>query len=278
MISFSSIFKELTQNKARLVRRLAFLQVITGILFGFWALFYSVFEGESKAYMMVAFISITPFFDLAYLVLSSRKNEEIYASQTWRLVPIKESTLLFANLFSAIVDGLYLVVLQIGMIAIAGLPVITTNEFWKTTFKNFGSIGEGKLWQEAHLTDLACSVILLILIAIFIYVAISSVNFTGKVVSDFLPEKISKMVYFLVVVALTCVGLIVLINVYWFVLNSLTGFLQNGIFLTTLSRDALEVKSNLSSNYLTMLAIFIVDLILIAINIVLLNKYHEAKI
>ena len=58
MISFSSIFKELTQNKARLVRRLAFLQVITGILFGFWALFYSVFEGESKAYMMVAFISI----------------------------------------------------------------------------------------------------------------------------------------------------------------------------------------------------------------------------
>lgn len=49
-------------------------------------------------------------------------------------------------------------------------------------------------------------------------------------------------------------------------------------FLNTLSKDALEVKSNLSSNYLTMLAIFIVDLILIAISIVLLNKYHEAKI
>ncbi len=45
-------------------------------------------------------------------------------------------------------------ILQIAMIVIAGLPVIITNEFWQTTFKNFGSIGEGKLWQDIHLADL----------------------------------------------------------------------------------------------------------------------------
>ncbi len=278
MATFSSIFKELTKSKVRLVRRLAILQVIVGILLGFWALFNSAFEGESKAYFLVAFLMITPLFDIAYLALSSRKNEEVYSSQTWRLAPSKESSLLFANLLSAVVNGLYLVVLQIGMILAAGIPVMGTNEFWKTTFKNFGSIGEGKLWQEMHIMDLLSSIVLIVLIGIFIYLAVSLVNFTGKIVSDFLPERISKLVYFLVVVLLGCIGLIFLINTYDFILTSLTGFLQNGMFLTTLSKDASDVRSDLTSNYLTLLIVLGVDIILVLVNIILLNKYHEARI
>ena len=278
MTSFSSIFKELTKSKLRLVRRLALLQIVVGVLLGFWALLKMAFQGESKSYMLTAFITITPLFDLAYLFLSSRKNEQVYASQTWRLAPIKNSALLFANLGSAIIDGIFLVILQIVMIVIAGLPVIITNEFWQTTFKNFGSIGEGKLWQDIHLADLLSVVLLIILIGMFIYLAVSLINFTGKIVSDFLPEKISKLVYFLVVVSLTCIGLIFLMNVYWFVMNSLTGFLQNGMFLTTLSKDAIDVRSNLTENYLTMAVVLVVDIILIIVNIFLLNKYHEAKI
>lgn len=278
MTSFSSIFRELTKSKLRLVRRLAFLQIVVGVLLGFWALLRMAFQGESKSYMLTAFITITPLFDLAYLFLSSRKNEQVYASQTWRLAPIKNSALLFANLGSAIIDGIFLVILQIVMIIIAGLPVIITNEFWQTTFKNFGSIGEGKLWQDIHLADLLSVILLIILIGMFIYLAVSLINFTGKIVSDFLPEKISKLVYFLVVVSLTCIGLIFLMNVYWFVMNSLTGFLQNGMFLTTLSKDAIDVRSNLTENYLTMAVVLVVDIILIIVNIFLLNKYHEAKI
>lgn len=278
MTSFSSIFKELTKSKLRLVRRLAFLQIVVGVLLGFWALLRMAFQGESKSYMLTAFITITPLFDLAYLFLSSRKNEQVYASQTWRLAPIKNSALLFANLGSAIIDGIFLVILQIAMIVIAGLPVIITNEFWQTTFKNFGSIGEGKLWQDIHLADLLSVILLIILIGMFIYLAVSLINFTGKIVSDFLPEKIRKLVYFLVVVSLTCIGLIFLMNVYWFVMNSLTGFLQNGMFLTTLSKDAIDVRSNLTENYLTMAVVLVVDIILIIVNIFLLNKYHEAKI
>lgn len=278
MTSFSSIFKELTKSKLRLVRRLAFLQIVVGVLLGFWALLRMAFQGESKSYMLTAFITITPLFDLAYLFLSSRKNEQVYASQTWRLAPIKNSALLFDNLGSAIIDGIFLVILQIAMIVIAGLPVIITNEFWQTTFKNFGSIGEGKLWQDIHLADLLSVILLIILIGMFIYLAVSLINFTGKIVSDFLPEKISKLVYFLVVVSLTCIGLIFLMNVYWFVMNSLTGFLQNGMFLTTLSKDAIDVRSNLTENYLTMAVVLVVDIILIIVNIFLLNKYHEAKI
>lgn len=278
MTSFSSIFKELTKSKLRLVRRLAFLQIVVGVLLGFWALLRMAFQGESKSYMLTAFITITPLFDLAYLFLSSRKNEQVYASQTWRLAPIKNSALLFANLGSAIIDGIFLVILQIAMIVIAGLPVIITSEFWQTTFKNFGSIGEGKLWQDIHLADLLSVILLIILIGMFIYLAVSLINFTGKIVSDFLPEKISKLVYFLVVVSLTCIGLIFLMNVYWFVMNSLTGFLQNGMFLTTLSKDAIDVRSNLTENYLTMAVVLVVDIILIIVNIFLLNKYHEAKI
>lgn len=278
MTSFSSIFKELTKSKLRLVRRLAFLQIVVGVLLGFWALLRMAFQGESKSYMLTAFITITPLFDLAYLFLSSRKNEQVYASQTWRLAPIKNSALLFANLGSAIIDGIFLVILQIAMIVIAGLPVIITNEFWQTTFKNFGSIGEGKLWQDIHLADLLSVILLIILIGMFIYLAVSLINFTGKIVSDFLPEKISKLVYFLVVVSLTCIGLIFLMNVYWFVMNSLTEFLQNGMFLTTLSKDAIDVRSNLTENYLTMAVVLVVDIILIIVNIFLLNKYHEAKI
>ena len=278
MATFSSIFKELTKSKVRLVRRLAILQVVVGILLGFWALFNSAFEGESKAYFLVAFLMITPLFDIAYLALSSRKNEEVYSSQTWRLAPIKESSLLFANLLSAVVNGVYLVILQIGMILAAGIPVMGTNEFWKTTFKNFGSIGEVKLWHEMHIMDLLSGIVLIVLIGIFIYLAVSLVNFTGKIVSDFLPERISKLVYFLVVVLLGCIGLIFLINTYDFILASLTGFLQNGMFLTTLSKDAIDVRSDLTSNYLTLFIVLGVDIILVLVNIILLNKYHEARI
>lgn len=181
-------------------------------------------------------------------------------------------------MFSAIADGLYLVVIQLGMILIAGLPVIGTNAFWKTTFKNFGSIGESKLWQAIHVTDLISVIILLILIGIFIYLTVSSINFTGKIVSDFLPEKISRLVYFLVVVSLTCIGVIFLINVYWFVMNSVTGFLQNGMFLATLGKESIDVRSDLTDNYLTMAAVLAVDIILIVVNVLLLRKYHEAKI
>lgn len=278
MATFSSIFKELTKSKIRLVRRLAILQVVVGILLGFWALFNSAFEGESKAYFLVAFLMITPLFDIAYLALSSRKNEEVYLSQTWRLAPIKESSLLFANLLSAVVNGVYLVILQIGMILVSGIPVMGTNEFWKTTFKNFGSIGEVKLWHEMHIMDLLSGIVLIVLIGIFIYLAVSLVNFTGKIVSDFLPERISKLVYFLVVVLLGCIGLIFLINTYDFILTSLTGFLQNGMFLTTLSKDAIDVRSDLTSNYLTLFIVLGVDIILVLVNIILLNKYHEARI
>lgn len=56
MTPFSSIFKELTKSKARLVRRLAFLQLVVGILLGFWALFNSAFNGESKAYFLFHFL------------------------------------------------------------------------------------------------------------------------------------------------------------------------------------------------------------------------------
>lgn len=278
MATFSSIFKELTKSKVRLVHRLAILQVIVGILLGFWALFNSAFEGESKAYFLVAFLMITPLFDIAYLALSSRKNEEVYSSQTWRLAPIKESSLLVANLLSAVVNGLYLVVLQIGMILASGIPVVGTNEFWKITFKNFGSIGEGKLWQEMHVMDLLSSIALIVLIGIFIYLAVTLINFTGKIVSDFLPERISKLVYFLVVVLLGCIGLIFLINTYDFILISLTGFLQNGMFLTTLSKDAIDVRSDLTSNYLILFIVLGVDIILVLVNITLLKKYHEARI
>ena len=258
MATFSSIFKELTKSKVRLVHRLAILQVIVGILLGFWALFNSAFEGESKAYFLVAFLMITPLFDIAYLALSSRKNEEVYSSQTWRLAPIKESSLLFANLLSAVVNGLYLVVLQISMILASGIPVVGTNEFWKITFKNFGSIGEGKLWQEMHVMDLLSSIVLIVLIGIFIYLAVTLINFTGKI--------------------LGCIGLIFLINTYDFILISLTGFLQNGMFLTTLSKSASDVRSDLTSNYLTLFIVLGVDIILFLVNTILLNKYHEARI
>ena len=61
-------------------------------------------------------------------------------------------------------------------------------------------------------------------------------------------------------------------------MTSLTGFLQNGMFLTTLSKDASDVRSDLTSNYLTLLIVLGVDIILVLVNIILLNKYHETRI
>lgn len=50
------------------------------------------------------------------------------------------------------------------------------------------------------------------------------------------------------------------------------------MFLTTLSKDASDVRSDLTSNYLTLLIVLGVDIILVLVNIILLNKYHETRI
>lgn len=59
--------------------------------------------------------TFTPFTDIAYVILSAWQNEKEYSSQTWRLVPISSSKFYLANILSAIVNGLYLVLIQIGM-------------------------------------------------------------------------------------------------------------------------------------------------------------------
>ena len=101
---------------------------------------------------------------------------------------------------------------------------------------------------------------------------------TNRLPHFFDSKELSKLVYFLVVGLLGCIGLIFLINTYDFILASLTGFLQNGMFLTTLSKDAIDVRSDLTSNYLTLFIVLGVDIILVLVNIILLNKYHEARI
>ena len=118
MTTFKALFNQMGKKKRRSVYLLALLQLVAGSVFALWAFFSNggAFSNTDKPvawFVMVA--TFTPFTDIAYVILSAWQNEKEYSSQTWRLVPISSSKFYLANILSAIVNGLYLVLIEIGM-------------------------------------------------------------------------------------------------------------------------------------------------------------------
>ena len=127
MTTFKALFSQMGKKKRRSVYLLALLQLVAASVFALWALFSNGDAFSSQAKPIAWFVMLStfaPFADMAYVVLSAWQNEKEYSSQTWRLVPISSSKFYLANILSAFVNGLYLVLIQIGMGIITFLPAL----------------------------------------------------------------------------------------------------------------------------------------------------------
>lgn len=272
MTTFKALFNQMGKKKRRSVYLLALLQLVAASVFALWALFSNggAFSNQDKpiAWFVMVF-TFAPLADMAYVVLSAWQNEKEYSSQTWRLVPVSSSKFYLANILSAIVNGLYLVLIQIGMGVVTFLPALISNDvrtnIWEINQAISKSSQAGDFWQKLSdsfpIGEMLSALLAFLLFVILVYSIVTTLNLSSRTITDFLPDKHSKLIRFVIMIVLIFI-FIVLTNNLGSLLNQLRwGETSNGLVAFA--------EGNL------MMAL--IDIILGSINIWLLKDFHEGK-
>lgn len=272
MTSFNSLFGQMFNNKKSKVNLLVLIQAVAALILAIWMGLSLNNPGshliDRWSMGMVVVGSLTPFVDMAYVVISSWQNEKYFSSQTWRLLPVNSSKFYLANLTSSIVNGLYLVLLQVILFIIALLPMFFFHEvrfnIWLAS-REIGRIWSGsefwsKLFSTIPLANMISLLIGFFLFAILVYSFVTTVDLSSKTISDFMNDRYSKILRFIIVVALVIILFIIGGNLY-----------------NTLIQMSHLIDSDIGGIWVTNAAMIIIDLIFSGINIWLLTMYHEGK-
>ena len=277
MTKFSALFKELSSIRWRSVRTLILLQLVATVILSIWG-YFKVDSLHNLSVLMQIFAILSPLVDGIYLVISAWKNEKVYASTTWRLVPVSSTKLYLGNLLSDIVNGISLVLLQIVGLIISFLPML----FDKNVRQGLGILFSNKkdgLFNPITLREigngfkedggqgislLLSFLIAVLMIALIIYAGITLLNLSSRVIVDFLPEKFNKFYRFVVIIALFIILFISSINFI-------------GEFYYNIS-IAISLEARSLENFdVFNISVGIIVVVFSLINIWLLSRYHEGK-
>ncbi len=271
MTTFKALFNQMGKKKRRSVYLLALLQLVAASIFALWGFFSN--GGFSNSDMPIGWFAMVctfaPLADMAYVVLSAWQNEKEYSSQTWRLVPISSSKFYLANISSAIVNGLYLVLIQIGMGIVTFLPAFLSKDvrtsIWEINRALSKETHAGDFWQKFSdsfpIGEILSAFLAFLLFAILVYSIVTLLNLSSRTITDFLPDKHSKLIRFVIMIILIFI-LIVLTNN----LGSLLNQVRWG-----------ETRNSLVGFAESNLMMAFIDIILGSINIWLLKNFHEGK-
>ena len=222
MTTFNALFNQMGKKKRRSVYLLALLQLVAASIFALWGLFSNGgFSNSDKPiawFVMVC--TFTPLADMAYVVLSAWQNEKEYSSQTWRLVPISSSKFYLANISSAIVNGLYLVLIQIGMGIVTFLPAFLSKDvrtnIWEINRALAKETHAGDFWQKFSdafpIGEILSAFLAFILFAILVYSIVTLLNLSSRTITDFLPDKHSKLIRFVIMIILIFIFIVLTNN------------------------------------------------------------------
>lgn len=272
MTTFKALFSQMGKKKRRSVYLLALLQLVAASVFALWALFSNGDAFSSQAKPIAWFVMLStfaPFADMAYVVLSAWQNEKEYSSQTWRLVPISSSKFYLANILSAFVNGLYLVLIQIGMGIITFLPALLSKDvrtnIWEINQAISKSSHAGNFWQKFlesfPFGEMLSAFLAFLLFAVLVYSIVNALNLSSRTITDFLPDKHSKLIRFVI--------MIVLIFIFIFLSDNLINLLNQLRWGETSNSLLAFSESNLM--------VALIDVALGAVNIWLLKNFHEGK-
>ncbi|MGJ0684158.1 ABC transporter permease [Lactobacillus johnsonii] len=271
MTTFKALFNQMGKKKRRSVYLLALLQLVAASIFALWELFSN--GGFSNSYnpavWFVMVCTFAPLADMAYVVLSAWQNEKEYSSQTWRLVPISSSKFYLANISSAIVNGLYLVLIQIGMGIVTFLPAFLSKDvrtdIWEINRALAKETHAGDFWQKFSdafpIGEILSAFLAFILFAILVYSIVTLLNLSSRTITDFLPDKHSKLIRFVI--------MIILIFIFIVLTNNLGSLLNQVRWGDTTNGLMSFIENNL--------VLAFIDIILGSINVWLLKNFHEGK-
>lgn len=271
MTTFKALFNQMGKKKRRSVYLLALLQLVAASIFALWGFFSN--GGFSNSDMPIGWFAMVctfaPLADMAYVVLSAWQNEKEYSSQTWRLVPISSSKFYLANISSAIVNGLYLVLIQIGMGIVTFLPAFLSKDvrtsIWEINRALSKETHAGDFWQKFSdsfpIGEILSAFLAFLLFAILFYSIVTLLNLSSRTITDFLPDKHSKLIRFVIMIILIFVFIVLTSN-----LGSLLNQVRWG-----------DTTNSLMSFIENNLVLAFIDIVLGSINVWLLKNFHEGK-
>ena len=271
MTTFKALFNQMGKKKRRSVYLLALLQLVAASIFALWGLFSNggFSNSDNPIVWFVMVCTFAPLADMAYVVLSAWQNEKEYSSQTWRLVPISSSKFYLANISSAIVNGLYLVLIQIGMGIVTFLPAFLSKDvrtdIWEINRALAKETHAGDFWQKFSdafpIGEILSAFLAFILFAILVYSIVTLLNLSSRTITDFLPDKHSKLIRFVI--------MIILIFIFSVLTNNLGSLLNQVRWGDTTNGLMSFIENNL--------VLAFIDIILGSINVWLLKNFHEGK-
>ena len=279
MTSFNTLFNRMFQEKSRSVYLIYLIQAFSSLCFSLWMIFsmrgepnVMMINGHREvtnhliAYLLIfgVMMFITSFFaNFVYWIISSVKNEKINRSQTWRLIPINDTEFLLSNFGTAFISYLWLIILEGITVAVTCLPVLTVNEVRKNLS---GFFEESHRLAVQDWWSLLGALVLVILLGYAWYAIVSLINLSSRSIMDFLPNGSSKFIMFIVRV-------VIIIAIIWLLSKATTvvfGAISNFIPFLADGNNDLQMSG-------TLVAFLLFDVVVTLIDILLLNKFVEAK-
>ncbi|MEB3365324.1 hypothetical protein SDC49_22590 [Lactobacillus sp. R2/2] len=207
---------------------------------------------------MALFASLTFFFGPILFILIVVENERLNRNQTWRLAPISDGKFYVANILSSFVSLVYFVLLDV-LIAICFLflSIFTNTKFGKNLQIKVD------LNSTAVLSFIGI-ILLLILTCLFLYFLVSFLNFSSQAILDFLPHASSHILISFVRIFIIIVLVGLLVRLY----SVFANYIINILLLRSTGLAGLES---------VVLMMFIIDLIILGINVFLINHFLKQE-
>ena len=274
MTSFNTLFNRMFQEKSKSVYLIFLIQAFASLCFTIIGFVSENGTPEfvngkdtSSVNVIVAFLAvfavmmlITSFIaDFVYWIISSIKNEKINRSQTWRLIPVTDTKFLLSNFGTAFLTYIWLGILEAVTIIVTLLPMLSDQDVRKVLSHVSINLSAHD-WQE-----MLASLGLIILIGYAWYAIVSLLNLASRSIIDFLPGGSSKVLTFIIRV-------VVIIAIIWILGHAAS------IIFSVLGEFSPFAVNNYDIDYATTLLQFLVfDVVITLIDILLLNKFVEAK-
>ena len=195
-----------------------------------------------------------------YWIISSVKNERINRSQTLRLIPISDTKFLLSNFGTAFITYIWLGILEVATSVVTSLPLLLSSKEIKEALQRSHFDFSAQDWGQ-----LLGGLLLIILLGYAWYAVVSLINLSSRSIMDFLPSGSSKALMFLV-------RLIITVMIIW-----LLGYAASTLFSVIGQFTPFDFGSSDSGVWLVVLEFLAFDVIVTLIDILLLNKFVEAK-
>lgn len=185
MNDFAGLSKNLIREKWRLMNWIVGIDILALIVMFVMRLIASGFNTTIDFFFETFIISVTIVNFVSFIMLS-RKNEHIFTSNNYRLIPVTDTTLYISNLLTTFVAFIYLQILEV-IIAVILYAI-----------GNFGSIDPSGFTNSNIGMGLTFGLIIfMILTALVMWSGITLIHFIISWIKGFLPFKSQKFVTFI---------------------------------------------------------------------------------